>query len=422
MDLLTKPLDKISRDDVLHLVTEGVPEGTQVEFKQALPSNKGMDPWEAGADHIGDKARNELLEVVVAFANAHGGNLVIGVGENADEPARAASVPGIGRCAALAEKLRLQARDCIEPQVPLLGSIGIPMEDDGRGVVVVRVPRSRLAPHRLAPTKECYVRRADRSEKMTMREIQDLTIQTERGMAAVDARFAEQHARFHEMLESIRSLTKFTVGLRVTLVPLDASLRVSPVHGNPKVSPPYVPLRGGHERGRYAELVTPRWTGFTRPTLRGTKVVADDGQSRMYREVKENGVIEYAFGITREDAKDALLYPEWLIGFVANALLAAHKFRIAVGAPDAEYALEIEAVMLGGALRIGGFGEDKFGTRTTIIEKTPLLFPRLSVGPMSDFSSLVTIVLTDLWHAAEQDETSPFFVDFESAWSRIIGP
>ena len=47
--------------------------------------------------------------------------------------------------------------------------VGVPTEEDGSGVVVFRAPRSRMAPHRLTQSKDCYVRRADRCEVMTMR-------------------------------------------------------------------------------------------------------------------------------------------------------------------------------------------------------------------------------------------------------------
>ena len=50
------------------------PETDQIEFKEHL-STKGDsdDRWITHGDRIGDKARNELLEEAVAFANAYGG-------------------------------------------------------------------------------------------------------------------------------------------------------------------------------------------------------------------------------------------------------------------------------------------------------------------------------------------------------------
>ena len=53
-----------------------------------------------------------------------------------------------------------------------------------------------MAPHRHTVTKECYIRRADRTEKMTMREIQDLTLQVERGLVKIERRFGEREELF----------------------------------------------------------------------------------------------------------------------------------------------------------------------------------------------------------------------------------
>ncbi len=179
-----KKLTDITRDDVNLLIAEAELEGAEVEFKETLPAKNGRDPWFDSQDRIGDRARNELLEEVISFSNAYGGTLVVGVAETDDKPARAAAICALPRCVELAERLRLQCRDCIEPQIPLLEVIGVPTESDGSGVVIFKVPRSRMAPHRHAVTKECYIRRADRTERMTMREIQDLTLQVQRGLVS----------------------------------------------------------------------------------------------------------------------------------------------------------------------------------------------------------------------------------------------
>ena len=128
-----------------------------------------------GKDQIGDRARNKVLEEAVAFANAHGGALLIGIKESDTKPPVAAEIKPLPRCAELAERLGLMFRECVEPQLPWLEVFGVPIEGKN-GVVVIRVGRSRLAPHRVKPTHVCPVRRADRCDSMTMREIQDMTL------------------------------------------------------------------------------------------------------------------------------------------------------------------------------------------------------------------------------------------------------
>ena len=70
---------------------------------------------------------------------------------------------------------------------------------------VFHVPRSRMAPHRHTANKECYVRRADRTEKMTMREIQELTLQVERGLAAIERRFEERRELFSAQFDRFKT-------------------------------------------------------------------------------------------------------------------------------------------------------------------------------------------------------------------------
>ena len=82
---------EITADDIERVVAEQVQEGSQVELKVTLPARKGDDPWTTGEGRIGDYARNELVAEVIAFANAYGGWLLLGVEETKEKPARASA-------------------------------------------------------------------------------------------------------------------------------------------------------------------------------------------------------------------------------------------------------------------------------------------------------------------------------------------
>ena len=49
-------------------------------------------------------------------------------------------------------------------------------------MIVFHTLRSLAAPHRLLSNKECYIRRGERCETLTMREIHDLTLRANRQM------------------------------------------------------------------------------------------------------------------------------------------------------------------------------------------------------------------------------------------------
>lgn len=103
-----KRLRDITPADLERLKIEEVREGAEIEFKQTLPdTGKGQpDSWLSGGS-IGDRARNALLDEIVAFANGYGGTLLIGVRETKDKPARADGITPVprGRRSALLTRL-----------------------------------------------------------------------------------------------------------------------------------------------------------------------------------------------------------------------------------------------------------------------------------------------------------------------------
>ena len=70
--MFQKPISDLDKADIQRVVNEAVQEGAEIEFKESLPAKKGEnDPWMNGADHISDRARNEILGEVIAFANTY---------------------------------------------------------------------------------------------------------------------------------------------------------------------------------------------------------------------------------------------------------------------------------------------------------------------------------------------------------------
>ena len=126
--VLAKPVDQIAPDDIQELIDSEVPEGEQIDFKEAL-STKGdsLDRWVTHGDRIGDRARNEILEEVVAIANAYGGAVLLGIAESQAMPAVADEASPIPQCAELAERLNHVFRDRVEPQIPRIENFAVPL-------------------------------------------------------------------------------------------------------------------------------------------------------------------------------------------------------------------------------------------------------------------------------------------------------
>lgn len=388
-----------------------------LEFKESLPCKSGDDRWIKKGDGIGDYARNVLLAEIIAFANAFGGWLVIGIQETETKPARAKGVNPIPKCADLAERIRLQCRDCIEPQIQLIEIEGIPVEADGSGVVIIYVPRSRMAPHRHKITKECYFRHADRSEPMTMREIQDLTLQVERGQAAIERQFEKRKTDFLKQFTEFDAKAANSFGIRATLIP-QTKIGVPAVHGIEKLKPPvshfacFIGGRGPHD------IFLPDTPMNWRPIIRGT--IADDKDTSYTnsRELHCNGLIEYKL-FERAPPKGTHIIPVvWMLAILLNSLCAVEIFRRAAGAPNVEYGLEIEILFKQAQLRVGPYhgGVEQFFGK---LKKGAVDFPRYSVGPKEEFQELTQIFETDFWHGAGRPMYDRIAVDFETIFDQL---
>jgi hypothetical protein len=136
---------------------------------------------------IGATARDDIAKEIVAFANAHGGVLVLGIDETDDNPRRARAIfePRIPSVIDCAERLEMALNSIIDPPIPMFEVRGIPGED-GAGVIVMRVPPSISAPHGFGTPFAAYVRRGTRSEPMTMREAQSMFFERRTRLERID--------------------------------------------------------------------------------------------------------------------------------------------------------------------------------------------------------------------------------------------
>jgi hypothetical protein len=128
---LNKPLESISEADLQALVSDGVPEGKVIEYKDSLPDDSHDD-------------KKEFLADVSSFSNAAGGHLLFGIEEDAGVPVQICGLQDIDPDADIL-RLENMLRDNIEPRIPGLSMRAI--QTSSGSVVVVRVPRSWAQPH-----------------------------------------------------------------------------------------------------------------------------------------------------------------------------------------------------------------------------------------------------------------------------------
>ena len=424
IEVLSVSANRINESHIESLIASKVPEGEQIEFKEGLPAKSGeKDPWMSGGNRIGDRAKNAILEEVVAFANAYGGVLLLGIKESDAKPAAADRILPVPRCGDLAERLKLVFRDCVEPQLPVLEIFAVPVEgaDDG-GVVIIRVERSRRAPHRVTKTLVCPIRRADRCEKMTMREIQDMTLNVARGLERLDRRFSERSERFCGEFGYLETPDE-AFGIRITAMPMGDEIRIERVFRHGAIAREFKgPSRKislcEDERG-------PRILDsggilssydFSRPMLRGVREELDSTSLEMkhsyssYRELHCDGLIETGFvscvlnsgSRTESESKsDLCLLPDLYLFMFANMLIWANRIRVQADTSAAEYAFEVEIHAVG-SVATSSFRPGFPGAR---LQPGSVKFPRypLGAGGSDEISRLLALFWRDFWNSLGRD-------------------
>ena len=402
--ILSKQADQISPADIQELINSEAPESEQIEYKESLPTDDGSpDRWVTHGDRIGRRAKSKILEETVAFANAYGGALVLGVAESVSNPPVADRITPIPSCANLAERLKLVFRDGVEPQIPALEAFAVPTAND-RGVVIIRVGKSRMAPHRVKQTRECTIRRYDRCERMSMREIQDLTLNLAKGTARIERRLDERaHVFSHEFQRLVDPNSAF--GFRVTGMPIVDEIRFDCVYGLDAVYRPPFKVTYFGESGIVHPVPSP-W----RPALRAARTEwslkrPPNGTRRIeYEEVHCDGLVECAMISCESEFETAVP-----VRFFSTAAFWSHVVRCFAGAATVEYAIDVEIhvrgvelpVRLGyrhrGAPRIDWRfnSELKVGT----LKESPVKFPRYLLSGDENISRLVAVFERDFWHS-----------------------
>jgi hypothetical protein len=132
--MLPFALESIDEAALSGLVANAVAERRDLEFKRDLPGGR-------------DEEVKEFLADVTSLANAQGGDLLFGIEDSAGV---ASEVPGIATADSDADILRLEniLRDGVEPRLIGVRTHWVPLVS-GTGVIVLRVPPSFAAPHRI---------------------------------------------------------------------------------------------------------------------------------------------------------------------------------------------------------------------------------------------------------------------------------
>ena len=420
IEIFSKPADEIGTRDIKELIALRVSESEQIEFKEGLSTNaSGANPWMSGNGKIGDRARDKILEEVTAFANAFGGVLVLGIRESRSRPPVAEEIVPVERCAELSERLKLMFRDCVDPPLSMLEIVGVPFENNS-GVVVIRVGRSRFAPHRVRTTRVCPVRRHDRREEMTMREVQDMTLNVSRGLERLDKRLSQRSARFPEEFDKLGD-PQNAFGIRMTALPVGDEFRFDRVFSQGNIiealREPWhrvTETKADREPVDLEDLPHEFKPTMWRPMLRAARaetVSSFEPDMRAlsgYREIHCDGLIEWGLLSCERcpkpgEEKTCPFPPYWPILQLANLIAWAHRVRIEAGAPTAEYALDIQVRVRGHATKVMNPVCDYRMPWLALLAEGSTDFPRYSLRDTDEAVRLIRLFKRDFWNSFGKD-------------------
>jgi hypothetical protein len=408
--MLNKPFDQITADDILELCRNAAYENLTLEFKRELPSRDGRrpDPWMQGGN-FSEYARDRLFREIVAFANAQGGTLILGIDETDENPPRAAAVSPIPRVHDLASRLEDAARACIDPPLGSLQVRGITVENDGSGVVLFRTMTSPSGPHRVAAEGHCYIRRGSSSVRMTMREIQDLTLDLARGSDRLDAIFAARARGFIAWL----NVSELEMGgFRITAAPV-GSLPVSPrVAGQ---TPGFANrFRLWLDGKNPIEAVIPIHLFNPRPILRGQRSAEERDDFAFQFDILDNGVVD--IWVRHAIVNGRHLFYAWVLAAYILVLNAVRWLRTRASAPDWEFGIEVE---FGGVTAASTARSNariplssiilRFGDRawSSTVSVPTIQFPRMRFQSEEETEDLLNFLYQDLLDAAGDQSPIP---------------
>jgi hypothetical protein len=189
------------------------------------------------------------------------------------------------------------------------------------------------------------------------------------------------------------------------MLPTAADLWIDPVFRNPAVGPvrkPYL-VQAGEMK---VQALTPGYGWSDRPILRGARYWSGEDHFLVSWEIAADGSAEellFYSGARTRKGEEGVLYREWLLGMVLDALSTINRVRAAAGVPEAEYGLEMELHSIGAELSLATWAEGGFQFAANRIEPQPLMLPRIGIRGIDSFPLILRLVFRDVLNAAGLD-------------------
>lgn len=430
MTLSRKNFAAIALADIEELVSRGVRENSELEFKGELPFklDKGtpeikVDRWITKGDRLGDYARDEILAELVSFANADGGTLVIGVREDKSDEGRASGLNPIPQCEDLARRVLNYCEDSVEPPLSYVAAKGVISDAaTGAGFVVLRVARSLSGPHRVRSNAHFFIRRGERAAKMTVREIKDATLSLTHFASHAEAVLNNTKADADTLFAARRSQSHPQEGFlhaRAVAYPL-APLAIPELTNRREFW-----WRGDSfvyfQAGRREEVGFPATYFNSQPEIGLRKLVVRPelygAHSQVGRVLRDDGLVE--FSMTLEEALPQgrasyaqPFYVDWAVGLLTGVIGQVDHLRKLLAAD----ALEFGCTLVVRSKHPLSISSNSRRTGGTFPEHMSLDMPVYSIRGQANFDEVLYYLVRDLWNATGVR----FEGECSANWSEIL--
>ena len=298
-------------------------------------------------------AKTDLVKEVVAFSNAHGGTLIIGVAEKSmgrDKPAVASHINPLDRIQAKRAIVEQVIKDGIEPMNPNVRCKAVEI-GDGNGVIIVSVGMAPRSPVMSLYDNKAYRRVGTISQKMSMWEIQDMVIERAREIEGYAKTLERDSSGVYEFAKRQLNVappeTDFddrfdnTLALMFSMVPLERSRAILDYDNIPRISSQDYMLFDGdvrrETRPKFFDFLAGKFA--KRPILGGIEFTRTEGRGEIvverlcvYRDGRLNGFRVMPSFIGRSETVPEF-FVGWLEDFIASTLSLIVSLREIEGYP-----------------------------------------------------------------------------------------
>ncbi len=264
----------LTEESLRKFLALAIPEGLYLDYKESL----------SGASE--KEMKREFLKDITAFANAAGGQLLMGVKEPAENLPIDSQLIGLENGESLAQVLERLASSSIDPRIPGLRIVPVLLVT-GRACVVVHIPPSLSRPHMVnfARYRSFYVRHSESSFPMTTHEVRE---------AVLTSSSAEARARLFidRRLQEVRGL----LGDRQAAFFLQAMPLIAPEAPWDVLSTSFEDvIRGDTRHKKYEPYAALRSNVAPRPTIDGLLGQGQRDQPTWETEVHRTGYLSLLY-------------------------------------------------------------------------------------------------------------------------------